>query len=176
MKEFIDITHLFFDVDGVLTDGSVIIMDQQGPIRRLSSRDGYAIQLANKKGYHLCVITGGNSEQVKSALQNLGVEHVYLKSSNKLEVFEDHCYAYDIDPKNCLYMGDDIPDFEVMQKVGLSTCPADACEEIRQISKYVADTKGGHGCAREVIELVLRARGDWFIPKPEHDNFNEYTW
>ncbi|MCB0481782.1 MAG: 3-deoxy-D-manno-octulosonate 8-phosphate phosphatase [Flavobacteriales bacterium] len=174
--KFASISHFFFDVDGVLTDGRVMVFQDGKPIRVLSSKDGYAIQLAVKKGYSVTIITGGNSEDIKQALLHLGANKVYLKSSNKLEIFEEHCLIHEIDPAHCLYMGDDIPDYEVMTKVGIATCPRDAAPEIIGNSLYVSDVNGGEGCVRDVIEKVLKLRGDWFVPKSEHSNFNEFTW
>ena len=178
-NKYKEIKYFFFDVDGVLTDGSVTLIPNAGPVRKMSSKDGYALQLAIKKGYHICIITGGNSPQVKDVLSTLGIEHIYLNSRDKLEVFEEHCLAFDIPLNECIYMGDDIPDYEVMNVIGengLSCCPNDAAKEIQSLSQYVSPFNGGKGCVRDVIEQILKMRGDWFEAKVENSNFKEYTW
>lgn len=168
------ITHFFFDVDGVLTNGSVTIFENNVPIRTLSSKDGYALQLAGKKGYPVVIITGGSSEDVKTALLNLGADKVYLKAHNKLELFEDYCLMNKVDPSTCMYMGDDIPDYEVMSRVSLAACPKNAAPEIIGISDFVSTKNGGDGCAREIVELIMKERNDWFIPN--QSKLKDYTW
>ncbi len=159
---FSHINTLIFDIDGVLTDGSVILMPTGEQIRTMHVRDGYALQLAVKKGYHVAVISGGNSQQAKSRLQGLGINHIYLKSHHKLDDLKDFMAMYDLSFDQILYMGDDIPDFEVMQKVGLPTCPENAALEIKAISKYISPMLGGKGCVRDVIERVLKSQNQWF--------------
>lgn len=156
------ITTFIFDVDGVLTDGMVSVMPDGQLIRRLSSKDGYALQYAVKKGYNIAVITGGNSMAVSESLQRLGVRHIFLESKNKVAVFDTFVTKHKLTHEEILYMGDDIPDYEVLTKVGVATCPADACEEVRGIAHYVSHKIGGHGCARDVIEQTLRVQGKWF--------------
>jgi len=156
-----DVTTFIFDVDGVLTDGSVMMMPGQEPIRTLSSRDGYALQLAAKKGYRVVVITGGSSQAVKERLHKLGVVDVFLSSRNKKKVFQEYIETNQINPIHTLYMGDDIPDYEVMQLVGVACSPADAVPEIKAISDYVSLKNGGKGCARDVIEQTLKVQSRW---------------
>lgn len=155
------IKALVFDVDGVLSQNT-IPMDAEGqPLRTLNIKDGYAIQLAVKMGLQLGIITGGKGEQVRKRYEYLHVQHIYIASSVKIRDLHDLMQKAGVEPDEVLYMGDDIPDYEVMQVVGLPVCPADAAPEIKAISKYVSPFKGGCGAARDVIEQVLRAQGKW---------------
>ncbi|MFN5417177.1 MAG: KdsC family phosphatase [Flavobacteriia bacterium] len=154
------ITTFIFDVDGVLTNGDVLLMN--GSVyRTLNSKDGYALQYATKLGYSVFIITGGNSEDVKNRLINLGVKEVCLKSSNKIQVYKELKERYNFSDEEVLYMGDDIPDYEVMLKVALSTCPQDSAQEIKAISRYQSPISGGKGCVRDVIEQTLKVQGKW---------------
>ena len=155
------ITTLIFDVDGVLTNGIVQITSNGELLRNMSIKDGYAIKTAIKLGYKICIISGGTNKGVKTRLQELGVTDIYLGTHNKIEQFEDFLNGYNIKPENVLYMGDDIPDYEVMQLAGLACCPKDAVAEIQAISKYISQKKGGDGCVRDVIEQVLKVQGNW---------------
>ncbi len=158
-----DISTLMFDIDGVMTDGKVYFFHDGTPIRNLNNKDAYAIQLACKKGYKVVVITGGSSEIIKDALHRLGIEHVFLKQHDKLQCYKDFIAEHKLEDKSVLYMGDDLPDYEVMQRAGIAACPNDAATEIKDISIYISDKKGGDGCVRDVIEQVMRVRGDWEI-------------
>jgi 3-deoxy-D-manno-octulosonate 8-phosphate phosphatase (KDO 8-P phosphatase) len=158
-----DITTLMFDIDGVMTDGKVFFLPDGTPVRNLNNKDGFALHVANKKGYKLVVITGGSSEITRDALLRLGVEHVFLKQIDKLSCYKDFIAEHEINDRNVLYMGDDLPDYEVMQRVGIAACPNDAAPEIKDLSIYISDKKGGEGCVRDVIEQVMRVRGDWEI-------------
>jgi 3-deoxy-D-manno-octulosonate 8-phosphate phosphatase (KDO 8-P phosphatase) len=161
-KERLNTVNTFiFDVDGVLTDGKIILYKGDF-MRSLNSKDGYAIQYASKLGYKIFIITGGNSIDVKEALEGLGVKEVHLRSSNKLNVYEDLKKKFSLNDSEVLYMGDDIPDYKVMRTVGVATCPQDACVEIKQISHYQSPVLGGNGCVRDVIEQTLRVQGKWF--------------
>lgn len=155
------INTFIFDVDGVLTDGTVTLFGNGEQVRKMSSRDGYSLQYAKKKGYKIAIISGGSSKGVKQRFDYLGITDVYLSSSNKLEAFNDLVKKYDLNTEHILYMGDDLPDWEVMKKVGLPTCPQDAATEIREIAKYVSPFIGGSGCVRDVIEQTLRVQGKW---------------
>lgn len=157
------IDTLMFDIDGVLTDGKIIFTPAGDPVRTLYIKDSYAIQLAVKKGYKVVIITGGSSQVVKESLHRLGIEHVFMKQRDKLDCYKDYIHEHTVEDKNVLYMGDDLPDYEVMSRVGVAACPADAATEIKRISIYISDKKGGEGCVRDVIEQVLRVRGDWEI-------------
>lgn len=161
-KEYLhDITTFIFDVDGVLTDGNVIVTTEGQLLRRMNIKDGYALKTAVDNGYHVCIISGGSNEGVRLRLRGLGVTNIYLGVSDKIEQLEEFMDVYDVDPKNVLYMGDDIPDLYVMQKVGLPCCPQDAAPEIKSICKYVSHKNGGRGAARDVIEQVMKVQGKW---------------
>jgi 3-deoxy-D-manno-octulosonate 8-phosphate phosphatase (KDO 8-P phosphatase) len=154
------ITTFIFDVDGVLTNGDVLLLEGK-VYRTLNAKDGYALQYAAKNEYAIFIITGGNSEDVKTRLLDLGVKEVFLKSSNKIAVYENIKKSYNLKDEEILYMGDDIPDYEVMQNVGVATCPQDACQEIKAISIYQSPIGGGKGCVRDVIEQTLKVQHNW---------------
>jgi 3-deoxy-D-manno-octulosonate 8-phosphate phosphatase (KDO 8-P phosphatase) len=156
-----DVTTFIFDVDGVFTDGSVTLFNNE-VVRTLSSRDGYAVQYAAKLGYRILVVTGGNSEAVKTRLLNLGATEVCLKSKNKITVYKRLKESYGFKDEQVLYMGDDIPDYQVMKEVHVATCPQDAAVEIKGIADYQSPINGGKGCVRDVIEQTLRVQGKWF--------------
>ena len=161
-----DIKAFVFDVDGVLTDGTVHVAEDGQLLRHMNIKDGYAMKAAIDKGYPVCIISGGSNEGVRVRLQNLGINSVHLGVSDKVEKFYEFCDGYEIKPEEVLYMGDDIPDYLVMQKVGLPTCPQDASPEIKGISKYISHKNGGKGAVRDVIEQVLKVQGKWM------DDFN----
>lgn len=156
---------MVFDVDGVLTDGSIMLMPNGELVRTMNMRDSIAMRLAIKNGYQLCIITGGNSQSVKQRLNRIGISDIYLKTENKLEALNEFVSIYDLQLSEVLYMGDDLVDYEVMSKVGVPVCPKDAVNEIKNISLYISPLMGGKGCVREVIEQVMRANGKWIIPK-----------
>lgn len=156
-----DISTFIFDVDGVLTDGSVSLFKGE-VVRTLNSRDGYALQYASKMGYNIFIISGGTSEDVENRLLNLGVTEVFMGSNNKIDVYNSVKSKHNIKDINVAYMGDDIPDYKVMQMVGLSACPQDAAVEIKHISHYQSPFLGGRHCVRDIIEQVLRVQGKWF--------------
>ena len=155
------VTTFLFDVDGVLTDSKLILWQDQ-LLRTLNSKDGYAIQYAIKMGYRVCIITGGNSKDVKHTLESLGVTEVHLSSFNKVNVYEAMKQKYGFQDEEALYMGDDIPDYEVMKRVSVATCPQDAAVEIKHIAHYQSPFTGGNACVRDVIEQTLRVQGKWF--------------
>ena len=156
------ITTFIFDVDGVLTNGVVTIFPNGEMIRNMSIKDGYALKTAIDAGFNVCIISGGKNEFVRSRLRGLGVTDIYLGAHNKIEQLDEYLDIYSIDPKTCLYMGDDIPDIPVMKLVGLPTCPQDACAEVKHISKYISHKNGGKGAVRDVIEQVLKVQDKWF--------------
>ena len=160
---FSSIRTFVFDVDGVLTDGSLILHPSGEMLRTMNIKDGYAMQWAVKKGYGVWVITGARSEAVRSRLQKLGVHEVHIGIESKTEILHDIIARTASALEECLYMGDDIPDYEPMQLCGLPCCPADAVEEIKSVSKYISPVVGGRGCVRDVIEKVLKLRGDWAV-------------
>ncbi len=151
-----------FDVDGVLTNGSVTLMPDGELVRMMNIKDGYALQLVVKKGYKVCIISGGKSEMVRKRLNGLGISDIYLGVNTKIDSFKEFIEIHKINPIEILYMGDDIPDYEVMQLIGVPTCPNDSAQEIKDISIYISDKKGGEGAVRDVIEQVLRVQDKWF--------------
>lgn len=154
-----------FDVDGVLTDSSLLLMPNGELVRVMNMRDSIAMKLAVKNGYKLCIITGGNSKEVKQRLNRLGISDIYLKTENKLEAMKEFVELYDLEMSEVLYMGDDLVDYEVMTHVGVPVCPKDAVQEIKRIAKYISNIEGGKGCVRDVIEQVMKVSGKWVIPK-----------
>lgn len=157
-----DITTVLLDVDGVLTDGSLILMPTGEMVRSMHTKDGYAMQLAIKKGIRIAVITGGRDEMVRERLKYLGLTDIYLGASDKMDAFEDLIYSYDLKPGEILYMGDDVPDMEIMQKVGLPCCPNDAVPDVRAISEYISPMDGGKGCVRDILEQLMKVQGKWY--------------
>jgi 3-deoxy-D-manno-octulosonate 8-phosphate phosphatase (KDO 8-P phosphatase) len=155
------IKALVFDVDGVLSAPTVMMQADGQPMRTLNIKDGYAMQLAVKQGLIVAIITGAKTENVRLRYAGLGVPYIYLGASVKTRQYEDFLQQTGLTDANILYMGDDIPDYEVMQRVALPVCPADAASEIREVCRYVSPYKGGEGCARDVIEQVLKAQGLW---------------
>ncbi len=156
-----DITTFVFDVDGVLTDGTIQISTQGELLRTMNMKDGYALKAAHQAGYTVCIISGGKNEGVRSRLRGLGLTDIYLGIQDKVEQMDEFFDIYSIKPEQVLYMGDDIPDYYAMQQIGLPCCPQDAVAEIKNISKYVSHKKGGKGCVRDVIEQVMKVQGKW---------------
>jgi 3-deoxy-D-manno-octulosonate 8-phosphate phosphatase (KDO 8-P phosphatase) len=155
------INTLIFDVDGVLTNGIVTVLSNGELIRQMNIKDGYALRAAVNTGLRVCIITGGKNEGVKIRLENLGIKDVYMGAHDKIEQYHELVDMYNLQSKNILYMGDDVPDYPVMKLVGLACCPNDAATEIQQIAKYISNKKGGEGCVRDIIEQILRVQGKW---------------
>lgn len=155
------ISTFIFDVDGVLTDGTVAVFPNGELVRTMHIKDGYALKTAVDMGYNVCIISGGTNPAVKSRLQALGITDIYLGAHYKTEQLDEYLDIYNIDPANVLYMGDDIPDIPVMKICGLATCPKDAVPEVQHISGYISQKKGGKGCVRDVIEQVLKVQDKW---------------
>jgi 3-deoxy-D-manno-octulosonate 8-phosphate phosphatase (KDO 8-P phosphatase) len=149
-----------FDVDGVLTNGTLIVMPGE-LFRIMNIRDGFALKEAVTAGFKVIIISGGKSESVRTRLENLGVKDVYLGVTNKVEKLNEVKLQYNLSDEEILYMGDDLPDYAVMQKAGVPTCPADAIPEIKSLSVYISPLNGGHGCVRDVIEQTMRLHGSW---------------
>lgn len=154
-----------FDIDGVMTDGKVLVMENGEMVRNMNSKDGYALHLARNKNYRIAVISGGNNIAIQQALARTGIMDVFIKQHDKLSCYEDYLLAHKLVDEEVLYMGDDLPDHEVMSRVGAAVCPRDAAVEIKEISHYISSKKGGEGCLRDVIEQVLRVQGNWEIVK-----------
>jgi 3-deoxy-D-manno-octulosonate 8-phosphate phosphatase (KDO 8-P phosphatase) len=160
-EELINIRAFIFDIDGVLSLQTITLNSFGVPNRTVNLRDGYAIQLAVKKGYKVGVISGSNCKEYSKRLKLLGVSDIHLNSRSKVEHFNDFLKKHGLKNTEVMYMGDDIPDFEVMKIAGLPVCPADADSEIKQISLFISDKKGGEGCVRDIIEQVLRLNNKW---------------
>lgn len=161
-KEYLQhITTFVFDVDGVLTDGTITVTTDGELLRTMNIKDGFALKSAVDKGYKVCVISGGNNEGVRLRLKNLGLTDIFLGAHMKTEILTEYLNSNNINADNVLFMGDDIPDLHVMQQVGLPCCPQDAVPEIKDISRYVSHKKGGKGCVRDVIEQVMKVQGKW---------------
>jgi 3-deoxy-D-manno-octulosonate 8-phosphate phosphatase (KDO 8-P phosphatase) len=161
LQSFKPITTLIFDIDGVLTDGSILVFETGEQVRQMSVKDGYALQLAVKKKYNLAVISGGNGVGAENRLQKLGIPHVFLNVTDKIRVLEDFLQTHQLTWSETLYMGDDIPDYRPMIKAAMPCAPADAAPEILQIARYISPLGGGKGCVRDVIEKLLRLHGNW---------------
>ncbi len=161
-KEYLEhITTFIFDVDGVLTDGTIVLTTDGQMLRNMNIKDGYALKTAVQQGYNVCIISGGTNEGVRVRLKGLGITDIYLGATHKTEQLDEYFDIYNIKPENVLYMGDDIPDIPAMKMVGLPCCPQDATTEVKEISKYVSHKQGGKGCVRDVIEQVLKVQGNW---------------
>ncbi|MBQ8157842.1 MAG: HAD-IIIA family hydrolase [Prevotella sp.] len=155
------IRAIIFDVDGVLSAETITLSATGEPLRTVNIKDGYAIQLAVKMGLRIAILTGGNTEAVRLRYERLGVNDIFMGCAVKVKTYHEFISKYGLTDDEVMYMGDDIPDMEIMQLVGCPVCPADACPEIQQISVYVSERSGGYGCGRDVIEQTLRAQGKW---------------
>ena len=153
------VTTFIFDYDGVMTDGTVYMDSNGDPLRTSNVKDGYAIQLASKLGYHLAVISGAVVTNITKRLNMLGVEDVFTGVPDKVVKLDEYMEQYHLTPDQIVYMGDDIPDLRVMHLVGVPACPADAADEVKQISVFISDRPGGRGCVRDVIEHTLKVQG-----------------
>ena len=161
-KEYLNqITTFIFDVDGVLTDGTISLTTSGEMLRTMHTKDGFALKTALQMGFNVCIISGGTNEGVRQRLSGLGLTDIYLGAHHKVEQLNAYMSLHNIKHENVLYMGDDIPDYPVMKLVGLPTCPQDAVPEIKAISKYISHKKGGKGCVRDVIEQVLKVQDKW---------------
>ncbi|MGJ8666211.1 MAG: KdsC family phosphatase [Patiriisocius sp.] len=156
-----NVTTLVFDVDGVLTDGTININTEGEMFRTMHTKDGFALKEALNKGLNICIISGGTNEGVRKRLAGLGIKDIHLGAHHKTETLEKYIADNNLNREQVLYMGDDIPDYHVMQTIGLPCCPQDAVQEIKALSKYVSHKNGGHGCVRDVIEQVLKVQGKW---------------
>lgn len=168
-EDLLKIKAFVFDIDGVLSNQTIPLDMDGNPLRTINLRDGYSIQLAVKNDYKVCIISGNNSGSYKKRLNSLGVSHVYIGVSEKVAVLDEFMKTMKLTPEQVLYMGDDITDYRVMSRAGVTACPADADNEIKQISMYISDKTGGDGCVRDVIEQVMRLHGKWM-------NNDAFTW
>lgn len=163
-KEYLNhIDTFIFDVDGVLTDGSIQVSTKGDLLRTMNIKDGYALKTAQLAGFNVCIISGGKNEGVRKRLRDLGITNIFLGVQDKVEKLDEFFDVYEINPENVLYMGDDIPDLYAMRMVGMPCCPQDAVQEIKATSRYISHKKGGKGCVRDVIEQVLKVQGKWML-------------
>jgi 3-deoxy-D-manno-octulosonate 8-phosphate phosphatase (KDO 8-P phosphatase) len=161
LEIFKGVTTFVFDIDGVMTDSTVLLLENGLQARQMNIKDGLALQMAMRNGYKVMVISGGTSEPVIRRLQYLGIEEIHLGLIDKLKFFEGIRTQYSLEWKEILYMGDDLPDIPVLEKVGLPCCPEDAVPEVKAVSQYISPLSGGKGCVRDVIEKVLKLNGHW---------------
>lgn len=157
------IRAIIFDVDGVLSAETIMLSADGEPLRTVNIKDGYAIQLAMKMGLRIAILTGGKTESVRLRYERLGVEDIYMGCAVKIRTYDEFLKKYGLTDGEVMYMGDDIPDMEIMRRVGCPVCPKDACPDICEASLYVSSFRGGYGCGRDVIEQTLRAQGKWMM-------------
>ena len=155
------ITTFIFDVDGVLTNGKVLITSEGEMYREMDTKDGYALKCALDQGFKVCIISGGTNEGVRNRLRALGIYDIYLGAHQKGDPFQDLLDSYELSPDEILYMGDDMPDIEVMEQVAVAACPQDAVADVKAVSNYISHKKGGEGCVRDIVEQTLRVQGKW---------------
>ena len=160
-----NVSAFVFDVDGVMTNGQIMITTEGEMYREMNTRDGFAIKCALERDFKIAIISGGTNEGVRKRLETLGVDKVYLGINEKDIAFDDFLKTYNIDPEEVLCMGDDVPDLSVLKKVGVATCPQDAVSDVKKIVDYVSQKKGGDGCVREIIEQVMRVQNKWDFNK-----------
>ncbi len=167
LQQFQQVKAFVFDMDGVLTDGSLLILANNEFVRTMDIKDGYALQHAVKKGYHVVVISGSVSKPCAERFEYLGIRNVFMKVKDKEDILAQFVLANNLKWEEILFMGDDLPDLDVMKQVGLPCCPADAVSEIKAVSKFISTKNGGKGCVREVIEKVLRLNDHWVTASTE---------
>ena len=157
-----NIKAFVFDYDGVMTDGNIYTAKDDIIMRSGNVKDGYALQYALKCGYNIAVLSGGSGSSIVTRMKMLGIEDVFLSEGNKIDKYNIYLKENGLTKQQVLYMGDDIPDYDIMCNAGVACCPSDAANEIKKVADYISDKKGGEGCVRDVIEQVLKANGDWF--------------
>ena len=155
------IRAIIFDVDGVLSAETITLAADGEPLRTVNIKDGYAIQLAVKMGLRIVILTGGRTEAVRLRYERLGVEDIFMGCAVKIKTYDEFLKTYGLTDAEVMYMGDDVPDLEILRRVGCPTCPQDACPDVKEACLYVSPYCGGYGCGRDVIEQVLRAQGHW---------------
>ena len=163
------VVAFIFDYDGVMTDGTVYMDSNGDPLRTSNVKDGYALQLAVKLGYHVAVISGAVVTNITRRLNMLGVQDVFTGVPDKTVKLKEYMEQYRLQPEQVVFMGDDIPDLKVMRQVGVAACPADAAEEVKRISRFISSRPGGHGCVRDIIEQTLKAQDKWMTAEA-------YSW
>lgn len=168
-EKLLKVNTFIFDYDGVMTDGTVFLTNDGDALRTANVKDGYALQLAIKKNYRIAIISGAYSESVRRRFENLNIKDVFLGVEKKIDVYLQYLETNKLESENVLFMGDDIPDYEIMLIAGVPTCPSDAAEEIKRTATYISHQGGGHGCVRDIIEQVLKVQGKWM-------NDDAYHW
>jgi 3-deoxy-D-manno-octulosonate 8-phosphate phosphatase (KDO 8-P phosphatase) len=161
LEQFGGIQTFIFDVDGVFTDGRIMLTESGEMLRTVSTKDSCVLRKAVDAGYRICIITYGNSKGVEQFFERLGIYDIFSNVRDKVAAYQQYVDSHDLDPATILYMGDDLNDYGVLRLVGLPTCPADAVPEIQAVAQYISPIKGGDGCAREVIEKVMKLQGKW---------------
>ena len=156
-----EVEAFVFDVDGVMTDGSIMPLPDGDFLRRYNAKDGYALSYAIKHGYKVCIISGGFGSLLASRMQRLGVKNLYTNCMDKIKAIREFAEAEGVNLENTIYVGDDIPDLECMARVGIPVCPADACAEVQEAARYVSEFNGGKGAVRDIVEQTLRAQDEW---------------
>ena len=156
-----DVKGFVFDVDGVFTNGYIFVSGDGKQTRSMNVKDGYAVHFAIKKGYPIAIISGGKCQSIVHRFTDLGVKDIYIASHNKMLDYDDFLQKYNLEERDILYVGDDLPDFLVMKRSGLCACPSDAAHEIQQICHYISAKSGGNGCVRDIVEQTLRAQNKW---------------
>ena len=152
----------------MISDGFIYTANDEIIIRSGNVKDGYAIQYAIKQGYNVAILSGGSGSSIESRMKMLGVEDVFTGAGNKIDIYNTYCAKKHLKKENILYMGDDIPDYDIMQNVGVATCPSDAAWEIKQVADYISDKQGGKGCVREIIQMVMKQQGLWKLDVQEY--------
>ena len=158
IENFKRVKAFIFDIDGVLTNGQVLVTEEGHMLRSMNIKDGYALQHAVKQGYPIAIISGGKGSGILERLKGLGIQYIYLGQSHKMEAFEDALFAWQLKPEDVAYMGDDLPDLPVLKRVGLAVCPADAPLEVQRHCHWVAPLAGGEGCMRALVDLIQSAQ------------------
>ncbi len=168
-ENLVKVKAFVFDIDGVLSLQTIGLNTFGVPKRTVNLRDGYALQYAVKRGYHIGIISGSSSKEYQRRLRLLGVKDIFLDSRSKIDHFNSFLKKHDLDKSEVVFMGDDIPDYPVMKEAGVPVCPSDADSEIKQVAVYISDKRGGEGCVRDVIEQVLRLHNKWM-------DSDAYSW
>ena len=161
MEKLKHITHFIFDIDGVLTPGTVLVTEEGHMLRTVNIKDGYALQHAIKRGFKVAIISGGTSDGMRKRFEGLGLEHIYLGQGNKVKAFEELKNIWGVESEDIAYCGDDMPDYPLLKQVGLSTCPSDAATDIKDICELIIPHKGGNGCARFLLENAMKLQDSW---------------
>lgn len=156
-----EITTFILDVDGVLTNGKILVTSKGKMLREMNTKDGFIIKYALSKGFKIFIISGGTNKGVKERLKDLGIEEIFLGEHTKKDTYDKLIKKYNLKKNEIVYMGDDIPDISVMKKIGVPCCPNDAVPDVKQISIYISKKNGGQGCVRDIIEQTLRVQNKW---------------